>query len=636
VRRTARKLIGLTALVILASPAATAVATPATGQTSTATATVAPSTNLVTAQIVEVSWSGMPPSLPAYVFLCEAGATNPATQCTVPSIDLPHYTSTSTGTGDIRYFLGQQLPFTCDNTHACTIDVLASPTDLTSGPVVPLAFARPPEPCPAATSLPVAGEGTASAAYTYYAWENAACNLPSHINAGYTSDNSFDGMSDFVNSSPNANFAITGVPLPPAQAAELTSKHRGYTYAPFSLTGVAIAYNIVDQNGNQIKNLVLTPQIVAEIATGNLSTFDCPPKVSDQNCIDVLGGDPEIRELNPGVKFPDGPIQFFDRSEHSASNLAFTTWLSQTAPSIWTYGPSATWPSPAPNNCATCPPGVTGELQTGQAIGIPINYTATQVYIGVVDTTTAAIDDIPVASIVNPGQPNTGVAPTTASLQAAVADATPNADGTITPNYTTSDPNAYPLPMLSYAIVPTTERWPNFSAADGVNLSGFLNYAVTGGQSSSVLPAGSFPLPAAQVAQTQAAAAKIPTKEPTPPGGGHHHHHTGGGNTGGQSGFGGGGGGTGNSGGGGSGPAGGSHPQHHTKPAPPKKTRPLDYTLASNTITSPASQMTTALAILAAIGILAALIARARSGLPGAEWLRGAAGRLRRGAPSPS
>src|SRR5262249_48217065 len=220
-----------------------------------------------------------------------------------------------------------------------------------------------------------------------------------------------------------------------------------------------------------------------------------------------------------------------------------TTWLSQNAPSIWTYGVSSTWPPPDPHSCRICPPGIQGEDNTARAVGFPPTYTPADIYIGEMDSTYAYINDVPTANLVHPGQPDAGVAPNAAGLTAAVAAGHKEDDGTVTPDYTTSDPDAYPIPMLTYAVVPTSQGYPNFSAEDGQTLKAFLQFAVGDGQSharlradaaAANLPAGSAPLPDDLVAETQQVAGQIPTTKPSGGGGGHHHHHhNGGGNNGG-------------------------------------------------------------------------------------------------------
>jgi ABC-type phosphate transport system substrate-binding protein len=506
-------LLVLTLLFVATFPGATA------SQATSMTLTVAPATGLVDSQVVDVSWSGFTPGNPVFLYMCKAGSTS-TTTCLNPPGDLPEVNAAPDGTGIVRFKLkeGDEGGFTCDDTHQCVIAALEDANDIGSGTTAPITFASSQGACPNSTAAPLYGEGAAGGAYTMYAWESGACQLSSHLNVTYTNDTSYNGLDSFAAGTSTANFAVSGVPLSAGQASRLGKLHRGFAYAPLTLTGLSIAYNIVDQSGRQVTNLTLTPKIVAEIATGNLSTFDCPTKVSDSNCINLLGGDPDIRKLNPGIKFPDGPIHFFDRSENSDTNLAFTSWMSENAPSIWTYGTSTIWPPPDPNRCLTCPGGVTGELNDALAVGFPDSYTNTDIYIGVTDSTYANIVDLPSAKLLNPGQ-TTPVAPSEASLTTALTAGTKNADGTITPAYNTPVDGAYPLPVLNYAVVPTTEKWPFFTADDGKQLAAFLQYTSNAGQS--VLPVGSFQLPDDLAQETQTVAGKIPQTEPTPTGGGH-------------------------------------------------------------------------------------------------------------------
>ena len=584
----------LAAVMLIAPAAASAGSGPA--------ATVTPADGLVDGQVVDVAWSGFTPDGVVYIRLCKHGATKKS-QCTLPGANNDSDGSTSTGAGVVRYQLkeGPFPGFGCDDTHACDVVVESGPDQLTGAVRVPVTFARAPTGCPSSTVAPVAGEGSSSAAYTMYRWENAACNLGSHLNVTYTNDNSYDGVSHWMESNPNANFAVTGVPLDPGQTAQLAHQHRTFAYAPLSLTAVVVAFNIVDQHGNQINHLVLTPKILAEVASGQISTFDCPADVSDADCRNVYGGDPDIRRLNPGVDFPSGSVQFAIRAEHSATNLAFTSWLSANAPDIWTYGATSVWPPPDPHQCITCPGGVQGESNATQALAFPLFYTAQNIYIGVIDSSYAGVGDLPVASIANPGQPDAGVAPTPASLASAVGDATTAPDGTLTPKWDTSNPDSYALPMVSYAAVPTSKGWPNFTADDGRTLAAFLHY--TAGDGQRALAEGSYPLTAPLAAETNATAVKIPTSEPVPPGGGGSPtgggtgpFGPGGGTGGGGFGTGGGGGGSGGSGGG----QGGGGSSYTAKP-------PVAVTFVTPTgqlSSSATGSMVPVLIALAALGIL--------------------------------
>jgi phosphate transport system substrate-binding protein len=627
------RLLVMLALLVAAAAAQLPSAAVADGPAMTVSPTT---TGLVDGQVVTIDWSGFQPQSFIYIRECAHGATSASRQCVRFGRNPENNLTDATGSGSLRFLLkaADFGKFTCDDRHACDLVAMQQPDDLTGAVRVQVGFAHSPTACPGALAAPVGGEGASSAAYTMYAWENAACNTPSHLSVTYTNDNSFDGLSHWLSGFPGTNFGVTGLPLAADQLAQLRAQHRTFRYAPLTATGVGLAFNLVDKGGNQVSSLVLTAHIIAEIATNRLSSLYCPPDVADADCMRIYGADPDIRRLNPNVDFPAGPVNFFINADHSSSNVAFTSWLSATAPDLWTYGTSSVWPPPDPNACKVCSGGVSGENNVMLNGAVPDPYIPQAAYFTVVDTTYAAIGDLPLARIINPGQPETGVAPTKDSITAAIADAATNDDGTVTPDYATSDPNAYPIPMVSYATVPTSKGWPGFTADDGKTLAAFLRFAVSdAGQSDQVLPPGSYPLPGALKTTTTAAAGQIPTSEPTPTqtGGG-------GGPTTFGPGSGGGGFGSGTGGGlGGSGgsvtPPGGGAGHGSNSPAPPK----LPLMPLAATISSPAgSTMSRALALLALIALLVApivwLVREGLSGgrlptLSGIRWRPGGFGR---------
>lgn len=103
------------------------------------------------------------------------------------------------------------------------------------------------------------------------------------------------------------------------------------------------------------------------------------------------------------------------------------------------------------------------------------------------------------------------VLPDQASLDAAVADAAQNADGTIAPDYDdTADPAAYPMPMVTYALVSTAPQ-PTMAQAQELKdlLTNLVNYSAAGGAGYAVpMPAGYAPLPSSLAAQAKADIAK--------------------------------------------------------------------------------------------------------------------------------
>jgi hypothetical protein len=114
------------------------------------------------------------------------------------------------------------------------------------------------------------------------------------------------------------------------------------------------------------------------------------------------------------------------------------------------------------------------------------------------------------------------VAPSADSIDAALADATVNPDGSLTPSTTdTSDTAAYPMPTVIYAAVPTAP----VSADEAAQITGVLNeiLALTAGSDSAQLagsgqlPPGFVPLTPTLAAQATQDISKDITVAPTPP-----------------------------------------------------------------------------------------------------------------------
>jgi hypothetical protein len=112
------------------------------------------------------------------------------------------------------------------------------------------------------------------------------------------------------------------------------------------------------------------------------------------------------------------------------------------------------------------------------------------------------------------------VTPTATSLDAAVQIATKNADGSLTPDYASTNPDAYPMPDVIYAAVSTDPASASQAAAEATLLSQMLALTGTGGSNVSQLPAGFVPMPASLVTQAQTDIAKDLGTTSTPPGGG--------------------------------------------------------------------------------------------------------------------
>jgi hypothetical protein len=115
----------------------------------------------------------------------------------------------------------------------------------------------------------------------------------------------------------------------------------------------------------------------------------------------------------------------------------------------------------------------------------------------------------------------TFVAPSAGSIDAALSDATALPNGTLQYNYTTTDPNAYPTPMVTYALLSTAPQAHDQVVAETNLLTNLVNFSHS--PSGNVpLPAGYVPLPDNLYSQAtkeiQTALTSIPAPVPTPPG----------------------------------------------------------------------------------------------------------------------
>lgn len=103
----------------------------------------------------------------------------------------------------------------------------------------------------------------------------------------------------------------------------------------------------------------------------------------------------------------------------------------------------------------------------------------------------ALVNGLDVASLQNAG--GVFVQPTQTSLDAAVADASTNQDGSLTFSYANTDPAAYPMPDVIYAVVSGNQVTAAQATAEQSMLNQLLK--VSGGSEDTSLPAGFVPLP---------------------------------------------------------------------------------------------------------------------------------------------
>jgi phosphate transport system substrate-binding protein len=235
------------------------------------------------------------------------------------------------------------------------------------------------------------------------------------------------------------DFGASDAPLTSDQASACD----GCLQVPWALSATGIAYNV---NGID-DGLQLTPQIVADIYLGNITTWD----------------DPAIAKINTGVKLPSTKITPIYRSDGSGDSYVFTSYLSSISPDWKSQVGASTQPA--------FPTGTGAEKNSGVAAAVQ----STDGAIGYVGISYIAADSLHAALLQNAAgnYPVPGL-DTISAAAAAVTDV--QSDGSIPlVNPPASAADAYPMSTYTYAIVPQ-------KSDKAIELKDFLMYAITDGQ----------------------------------------------------------------------------------------------------------------------------------------------------------
>ncbi len=237
------------------------------------------------------------------------------------------------------------------------------------------------------------------------------------------------------------DFAGSDVALKPEEVAA-TGGEGAVVTVPWVAGGIAVEYNL-----SQAKDLKLSPDTLAGIFSGKIAKWD----------------DPAIKADNKGASLPGTGIQVVHRSDGSGTTQVFTSYLkAAAAPGLWDYPTDKDWHAPAGTG-AKGSDGVTQAVkQTDGAIGYAEVSFPKQSSLG-----TAQIKN-------KDGQ---FVGPTASAVTAALAEATPNPDGTLKLNYTPTAPTAYPISTTTYAMFYKAGD-PNKTTA----LKHFIQWVLTDGQ----------------------------------------------------------------------------------------------------------------------------------------------------------
>ncbi len=228
-----------------------------------------------------------------------------------------------------------------------------------------------------------------------------------------------------------------------AAADKVCSPGKGII-TPIVAGGVVVTFNL-----SGVTKLTLSPEVVAGIFEKKITSWD----------------DAAIKKLNDGVSLPSIPIVPVHRTDKSGTTNIFTSWLKATAGSSWTLdsGEVVDWPSGVQS--AQGSDGVTTAVK--QAAG-GITYT---------ELSFAKERNLATALIVN--QAGKAVEASGSSVSAALQTATVDTskgDLRVTPDYATSNPDAYP--MASPTFILTCNKGNKNVAL----LKSYFTYALTDGK----------------------------------------------------------------------------------------------------------------------------------------------------------
>ncbi len=280
---------------------------------------------------------------------------------------------------------------------------------------------------------------------------NAKCGAK--VNA-YGGGGSGKGITDFTKN--QTDFGGSDSALKDEQKGPAKDRCKGSDAVDLPLvTGpIAIAFKL-----NGVKDLTLTPKILAGIFDSKITTWD----------------DAAIKAANPGATLPSTPIQSFHRSEDSGTTENFTKYLKAT--SDWSYDTGKGWVAQG---------GTGAQGSDGVANGIA----GAEGSIGYVEWGFATAANLSIAKIDNGGGAVELTADSAGKAVMAAKVVGTGKDLSLKLDYATKEAGAYPVILVTYEVV--------CSAGNGDKaalLKSFLGYAATDGQAE-LTKVGAAPLPA--------------------------------------------------------------------------------------------------------------------------------------------
>jgi phosphate transport system substrate-binding protein len=322
----------------------------------------------------------------------------------------------------------------------------------------------------------IAGSGASSQENAVGGWIAGFTEANPGVTVSYDPTGSGTGREQFLNGT--VLFAGSDAAMSEEELASGVDRCYGgeVIELPLYISPIAVIYNLP---GVEAENINMTPATIAGIFAGEITNWN----------------DPAIAESNPDVELPDLAIVPVNRSDESGTTENFTEYLVATAPDVWTYEASGTWP-------------IEGTQSGAQTSGMIDTVTGAEGTIGYADASRAG--DLGTVAV-GVGEEFVPFSPEAA---AAVIDASPAAEGatdlrlTIDLARDTTEAGTYPIVLVSYSIACSVYE----TEEDAANVAAYLTYVASPeGQDRAAQPdvAGSAPISDALREQVTAALDQI-------------------------------------------------------------------------------------------------------------------------------
>jgi len=327
-------------------------------------------------------------------------------------------------------------------------------------------------PAVAPLSGSIAGAGSSAQASAMEAWIAGATATNPDLTIAYDPVGSGGGRTQFLAGATQWAGSDSALSADEYTTAQTTCGADGAINLPVYISPIAVIFNV-----DGVTSLNLDAATISAIFDGKITKWN----------------DAAIASQNAGAKLPDLAITTVHRSDDSGTTKNFTDYLNKASAGAWTYPAAGVWP----NTLGEAGEGTTGLVQI---------VTSTKGAIGYADDSKAGT-----LGKVSIKVGDAYTAPSAAGAATALSTAT--VSGTNGANdlaykidRTTTAAGAYPLLLLSYAIV--CQHYTDATVA--ANVTGFLSYVASAeGQAAAASAAGSAPLPADLSAKVETILATI-------------------------------------------------------------------------------------------------------------------------------